>query len=85
MEIVPPPGAQPLDPSVLGTAPVGGVIEPEKPLGQMVAPSNVPQVSIPAVDAVEAVTLSPFVRGALVGSLVGAAIVGALWWFGGRK
>jgi hypothetical protein len=85
MEIVPPPGAQPLDPSMLGTAPIGGVIGPERPLGPMVAPTNVPQVSIPAVDAVEAVTLSPFIRGALVGSLVGAAVVGALWWSGGRR
>ncbi len=85
MEIVPPPGAQPLDASQIGTAPAGGVIAPDKPFGPMVAPATVPQVSIPIVDAVEGVTLSPFVRGALVGSLTGAAIVGALWWFGGRK
>ena len=39
-----------------------------------------PAVTIPVVEAVAAVTMSPFVRGALVGAIFGAAGVGALWW-----
>lgn len=56
------------------------------PVAPQVAPTApVPVVTIPAVEAVEAVTMSPFVRGALIGGIAGAAVVGALWWFGGRK
>lgn len=86
MEIVPPPGAQPLDPTNIGTAPGGGIVQPIT--GTALGTPRDPgprDISIPVVEAVEAVTLSPFVRGALVGGLAGAAVVGALWWFGGRK
>ncbi len=87
MEIVPPPTAQPIDPSGIGPAPSGGILQPltDTALGSPQAPGPAAAATIPIVDAVEAVTISPFVRGALVGGLAGAAVVGALWWFGGRK
>jgi hypothetical protein len=75
-----PPTAQPIFTGPGG--PVSGpgfMPEPGSYSAPMTTPGT-PAVTIPAVQAVEAVTLSPFVRGAMVGLLAGAGTVGVLWW-----
>lgn len=77
-----PPIGQP-QPTDKPTGTAGGAlptIEPRVARAQAVPPGT--QVSIPAVDAVASVTADPFVRGALVGLLVGAGLVGVIWWVG---
>ncbi len=73
----------PLPPSAVPiyTGPGGPASGPayEPPAGTL-APAPAPTVTIPAVQAIEAVTLSPFVRGAMLGMLAAAGVGGVLWW-----